>query len=358
MMKYCRKCLLPASAPDARLDPEGVCGFCRGEALDVHVIEPAKRARLRADLNQTLSAIPRLGPYDALVCLSGGKDSLYLLHKLKVEHGLRVLAFTVDMSIPPVAWDNIRRTVERLDVDHVIHRPPLQFYKKLYRFLLTNQEARGAVRSVSYVYAPLFESAALRAATEMRIPLIFAGYSPGQPDPRRMTYEFSRDYVCNTDWTPEELRDCGLFDEDELARFWNPKRYPAGTSFPRYIAPFHAWDYDQDEIMREVVRLGLAASRRHASPIHSNFLLNWLLMYSDLVHFGYNPYAPEFAALIRHGKASRWRWRVLQPLVNFMISRKVLLGRHVSKSLRWLELTTEDLRIVRPAKEEPVTSRF
>jgi len=55
--------------------------------------------------------------------------------------------------------------------------------------------------------------------------------------------------------------------------------------------------------MRQVVRLGLVRRSSHASPIVSNYPINWLMMYSDLKHFGYNPYAPEFADLIREGKA-------------------------------------------------------
>ena len=55
--------------------------------------------------------------------------------------------------------------------------------------------------------------------------------------------------------------------------------------------------------MKKVVELGLVASSKHASPVYSNYPINWLLMYSDLKNLGYNPYAPEFATLIREGKA-------------------------------------------------------
>jgi hypothetical protein len=98
--------------------------------------------------------------------------------------------------------------------------------------------------------------------------------------------------------------------------------------------------------MRAVVKLGLIANRRYASPVHSNCPVNWLLMYSDLEHLGYNPYTPEFSQLIREGKASRWYWRIMMPFVNFMIRHKIGLGRNVSRSLQWLELTPGDLHII------------
>jgi hypothetical protein len=296
-----------------------------------------------------LDACRGQGEYDCLVCLSGGKDSCYLLHKIKREYGLNVLAFTADVNITDVAWKNIHRTIERLQVPHLIFTPPKEFYRKLFRFLLCNQEQRGAVRTVCYTCASLTEGYALQVALANGIPLILAGYSPGQPDPDRMLYEFSRSMIYDHDWTPLVVRESGQFNETELRLFWNPRRYPAGTRFPRYLAPFHVWEYNQAEVMDLVVKLRLIVNKRHASPIFSNCPLNWLLMYSDLKNLGYNPYAPEFSDLIRRHKASRSYWRVMGPLVDFMIRHRIFLGRNVRRSLEYLGLRSQDLRIVRPA---------
>jgi hypothetical protein len=334
------------------LDEFGICRACREYDRTNHELREQLRKQREDDLEKTLGASKGQEKYDCLVNLSGGKDSCYLLYKLVKEYGLNVLAFTTDMNVPPVAWDNIRRTVDRLGVDHLIYRPPQDFYRKLFRFLLQNQEARGAVRTVCYVCAPLFEGYALQVAVERNIPLVVAGYSPGQPEPERMEYEFSTRLITATDWMPPEVRDSGLFTEEELSRFWNPLRYPSGTRFPRYLAPFHAWPYSQELTMRRVVELGLIANHKSANPIHSNCPVNWLLMYSDLQNLGFNPYAPEFSALIREGKANRLYWRVLSPIVNLMIRYKVFLGRNVTRSLRWLGLKTSDLRITRAAPNE------
>jgi hypothetical protein len=348
-LRRCKRCLLPGAVPEAQLDADGVCALCRSYRPDDDPTASRARTALQADLEQALEGSRRSGAaYNALVCLSGGKDSLYLLHRLKVEYKLEILAFTTDANIPAVAWSSMERTVRKLGVDHLVHRPSKEFYRKLFRYLLQNQEARGAVYTVSYVYAPLFEGDALAVATERGIPLVLAGYSPGQPEPDRMKYEYSQKLIAETDWTPPSLRDSGQLTPAELARFWNPARYPKGTRFPRYLAPFHAWEYDQDRIMQRVSELGLVARRAHASPVHSNYPINWLLMYSDLAHFGYNPYAPEFCALIRAGKANRLYWKFMAPFVDFMIRRKVLLGRNTAEQMRWLGLTESDLRITRP----------
>lgn len=349
-MKRCTLCLIPERVAGVSLAADGVCNLCRDQAALARATADAEQARVayEADLTRTLEDIRGRAEYDCLVPLSGGKDSIYLLYRLSVELKLKVLAFTVDINIPALAWDNIRRALRKLNIDHISYSPSAAFYRKLFRYLLCNQEERGAVYTLSYVYAPLFEGDAIKLAMAKGIPLVLAGYSPGQPEPERMLYEFSPQLIHATDWTPPELISCGQFSAEELGRFYNPTLLPPGTTFPRYLAPFHAWSYNQEEIMRKVVDHGLVASSKHASPIHSNYPINWLLMYSDLRTFGYNPYAPEFASLIRHGKANRNHWRLMGPIVDFLILNRLGPGREVSRSMDWLGLSVEDLRITRP----------
>lgn len=356
-MRKCKSCLITENVQGVEIGSDGVCNLCRDHAHLRNSADETGRLARESNLEQTLATVRGTGEYDCLVPLSGGKDSIFLLHKLKTQYPhVRMLAYTTDVNIPEIAWQNIRRATEKLEIDHLVYRPPESFYKKIFRYILRNQEERGAVYSVSYVYAPLFEGDAIKIAIEKGIPLVMAGYSPGQPEPERMLYEFSRKLIETVSWTPPELKSCGAFSEDELLRFFDPARYPSDTEFPRYLAPFHAWEYDQDEIMKQVVRLGLVQSTKHASPIFSNYPINWLLMYSDLKHFGYNPYLPEFAALIREGKASLSQWRMLGPLVDFMITRKIFLGAEVKKSLAWLGMNERELAVNKPrgAYDPPV----
>lgn len=351
-MFSCKNCLLPEGAPGASLDSAGLCAYCRGFKPDSERSNESLRQAREADLEEAIRGCRGQGDFDCVVPLSGGKDSVYLIHKLKNEYGLRVLAHTTDIDIGEVAWANIRRAVERLDVEHVTYRPELDFYRRLFRWLLMNQEARGAVHTVSYAYAPLFEGNALQVAMERGIPLVLAGYSPGQPVAERMEYEFPHLAISGVDWTPPELIASGEFNDSDLHRFWNPSKYPAGTRFPRYLAPYHAWAYNQDEIMKKVVDLGLISSTKNASPVFSNYPINWLLMYSDLKNFGFNPYAPEFSTLIREGKANRHYWKWMGKVVDFITLNKIYLGKHVATHMKWLDLRDEDLRITRPSRPE------
>src|SRR5215831_8235956 len=125
----CRNCLLPHEAPGADIDSRGICAFCRQHNQEARAQDEHRRAAYEADLEMALRNCRRQGEYDCLVNLSGGKDSCYLLYKLKREYGLNVLAFTTDMNVPDVAWDNIRRTVAALDVQHVVYRPDREVYR-------------------------------------------------------------------------------------------------------------------------------------------------------------------------------------------------------------------------------------
>lgn len=346
-MAQCKRCLITDAVSGVSISTQGICNLCLNYHPSKKKEEESRQAR-EADLEKALRDCRGQAEYDCLVPVSGGKDSIYLLYKLKVEYGLKVLAFTTDINIPPIAWDNIIRTLNKLEIDHAIFRPSKNFYKKLFGYLLKNQEKRGAVYTVSYVYAPLFEGDAIKLAIEKNIPLILAGYSPGQPEPERMLYEFSPTLISDIDWTPPALKNNNFFTDQDLSRFFNPNSYPKDTCFPRYLAPYHAWQYNQEEIMKKVVELGLVKSGKYASPVFSNYPINWLLMYSDLKHFGYNPYLPEFAALIREGKASLQQWKLMIPIVDFMIRNKILLGSEVKNSLKWLEMSEEELVINQP----------
>ena len=111
-MKRCRNCLLPAEVPGSDIDASGTCALCRDYRQSTHETDERARAAREADLEATLKQCRGAGEYHCLVNLSGGKDSCYLLYKLKKEYNLRVLAFTTDMNVPDVAWQNIDRTVK------------------------------------------------------------------------------------------------------------------------------------------------------------------------------------------------------------------------------------------------------
>ena len=72
--------------------------------------------------------------YDALVAVSGGKDSSYALHLCTKVYGLNVLSFTNDHGLrADFADENVLKIVKKLGVDHVRTEEPILM--DLYRHL-------------------------------------------------------------------------------------------------------------------------------------------------------------------------------------------------------------------------------
>jgi hypothetical protein len=95
------KGLLPGAGQAANLDPEGACACCRGLGASDPAAEEGQRLAFAADLERTIPECRGKAQYDRVACFSGGKDSICMLCKLKKELGLKVLAFTCDLDIPP-----------------------------------------------------------------------------------------------------------------------------------------------------------------------------------------------------------------------------------------------------------------
>ncbi len=117
----CTRCLLSANQPGITFDPSGVCSECRQydgykEHVDNYFKQPGDLETITGEIK---TARKQENVYDCLLLFSGGKDSTYVLYRL-VDMGLKVLAFTFDNDyISDAAFENIKRTVEGLGVDHV-----------------------------------------------------------------------------------------------------------------------------------------------------------------------------------------------------------------------------------------------
>ena len=83
-MKYCTRCLLPDTKPYIVFDRDGVCAACRAHERKNRAelgIDWAARQREFDALIEGVRA--RKAPlYDALVPVSGGKDSISQVHRL------------------------------------------------------------------------------------------------------------------------------------------------------------------------------------------------------------------------------------------------------------------------------------
>lgn len=128
-VRRCVRCVIPENYPGIIFDTEGVCNFCR--YYDTHwgswVASAEKQTRSEAKLRRIFEAAKRKGkPYDALVGISGGKDSSYCLYLCREVYGLKVLTFSRDNGfISDEARARIEQLVKVFDVPFIEYQIPL-----------------------------------------------------------------------------------------------------------------------------------------------------------------------------------------------------------------------------------------
>ena len=119
-LRTCRFCIMDESEGGVVFDETGQCNCCR-EAIErrPHEWWPGPDGKVRLDrLVERLRSEGKGRRYDAMVGLSGGIDSAFLVHHMASEYGLRLLAVHIDggwNSEPAVR--NIETLVRALDLD-------------------------------------------------------------------------------------------------------------------------------------------------------------------------------------------------------------------------------------------------
>jgi len=115
----CTRCIYDGSVPNISFDARGVCNYCcQIDAMEAEY--PTGRegeARL-----QKLVADMKVGgrgkKYDAVIGVSGGCDSSYLVHQMKEAYGLRLLAAHFDNTWnSTIATENIHNLLNKLGID-------------------------------------------------------------------------------------------------------------------------------------------------------------------------------------------------------------------------------------------------
>ncbi len=120
----CKKCILTSGTPGIEFDADGVCNYCRGHVR----MSGAGEAKLREVLERHKSLKKK---YDAMVCISGGRDSAYLLLKMVRDYGMKVLAVNYKNPFTSEqARANLKRAVDLLKVDFVDWEFPRDKHRK------------------------------------------------------------------------------------------------------------------------------------------------------------------------------------------------------------------------------------
>ena len=129
----CRHCINDTSVRKIQFDPDGVCNYCRSyQQIESKLNDRQKLEKL---FQERIDRIRGKYTYDAAVGISGGKDSMFVLHELTHRYRLKVKAFTMHNGfLSDEARANIDRMVQEFGVEHEYIEFDEEFLKKFYRY--------------------------------------------------------------------------------------------------------------------------------------------------------------------------------------------------------------------------------
>lgn len=308
-MKICKRCILPETFPGIKFDDQGVCNHCRRSESNAHKVS-GKKSEYRERLDQLINSIKISAPsYQAVMAYSGGKDSSYAMKLLRERYDLKILALTFDNHfVSPFAWENINTITDKLGIDQIRIRPPWPLMKKL--FSITAREdifpAPTLLRASSICTAciGLVKSLALKTSLEMSIPLVAFGWSPGQAPIQSAIMKTNPSLTAQNQSAlknalPSEIR-------EDLDQYIIPANYYQNyqTNFPTNIHPLAFFDYNEEEIKKELEEIGWKAPT-DTDTNSSNCLLNALANQCHLKRHQFHPYVWEIANMVRQGVMAR-----------------------------------------------------
>ncbi|MBY0471911.1 hypothetical protein K2X30_12150 [bacterium] len=301
----CQHCI--ASEKYAQI-VDGVCSDCRSYQATTEISPEASR-EMKTSFESQLTSYTREGNYSAVLLLSGGKDSAYILERLRSERpDLRLLCITVDNGfMSPTAIKNAEYLCERLNVDLLIHTASIPTFAKEFRKAFQELNGRPTYGVVDHKDGTLIFRAGKRIATELQIPLLIGGLT----------------------WVQiQKILGQDGFELDE----------PDG---PHMIFPLAVWRPSQEEIY-EAVRSKNLMLPGSDSPVVSNSLLISVMSVIDVLNLGYSSFEPEFAQMIREKKADRKTWLHIFELLE-VSTRKGWLKKDTEQGLAKLGLTLKDV---------------
>ena len=314
--KWCQKCIYSSlSAVPVEFDDEGICMGCRMSEEKMNTSNDEWSGRL--EKLRSIIESRRAGAntkYDCIIPVSGGKDSYFQTHIIKMELGFNPLLVTYDgNNYTETGWRNLKRMQKVFDVDHIIVKPPVKTLIKL------NKLAFFAMGDMNWHAHMGITTIPIQIAVKEDIPILIwgeHGYTDlsGQfstSDFPEMTYRdrlehFGRGF----EWNFFNGQD-GLTEED--LRYW---KYPDDQFLMKqkvrgiYLGNYVHWDANR-HVQLVIDKYGFETANRpfdrtyrtmsNLDDMHENGIHDYL----KFIKFGYGRCTDHACKDIRAGLMSR-----------------------------------------------------
>jgi N-acetyl sugar amidotransferase len=307
-MKYCTKCLMPASRPRIEFDSNGVCNACKwAEEKAIEVDWESRRKELTKLVDVSKQKNPN--KFDVIAPSSGGKDSSYVAYRLK-QLGLTPLTITLKPPLPfEIGEKNLEHFVN-FGFDHVHITPNYKIGAEIAKkaFIELGQPMFSWIISV--------QTAIFRCAVIFDIPFVMFGeegeveYGGSSKLKSSATYNLEdsiRLYLSGLD--PKKF--VNSYSEKDL--YW--WRYPSVDEFRKLNPSIAHWSYFEnwDSYRNYIVakeQFNLEESSQRSIGTYTNFAqtdtkLYDLHVYLMFLKFGFGRCTQDVGIDIRRGALSR-----------------------------------------------------
>jgi tRNA(Ile)-lysidine synthase TilS/MesJ len=347
-MKVCKKCILTDAYPGLTFNGDETCSICSSN----HVFEPYGEDKLIRIIEAAKAR--KRGEYDALVPLSGGKDSMYILWLAVRVYNLKVLTMTYDNGFTsPLAVENMERAVEKMQVKHIVCKPDDAVLKRIYKnMLLRSGDICGACGIA--IKAHMF-----KVAHEYGIPVILLGTSPLEEDSflPDTTQDIGRfKYIMQEAGclTKKEMKDFLIYPN--LNYFKMSLRKRTG-SFAKEVCPLFYIKNPSDKEMGELIAKELDwkedTSREYSK--HFDCIVEPFTNYVRHHIYGYERRICQYSTMVRRGEITREKAselyasdRIMDKPANYQV---------ILDMLNIDEKDMEDVLKIKPLKYEKYVSK-
>lgn len=172
-MKGCIRCLNDSTVKHMTYDENGVCCYCSN--YDRISAALNDRERLEELFMERIDNIRGRYDYDVALGISGGKDSVFVLHELTRRYGLKVKTFTMlNGFFSDEARANVDKLVQEFGVEHEYITFDQELLNRFYRYSM--QHWLAPCVACSYIgYAAM-----INYTTKINAGLCIHGRSPQQ----------------------------------------------------------------------------------------------------------------------------------------------------------------------------------
>ena len=132
-LKYCTKCVMPATKPDLFFDKDGVCDACRSAELKYDKIKGIDWNARRKEFERIIEKYRSKDGknYDCIIPVSGGKDSHYQTYIMKVVYKMNPLLVCFEQTKISELGKKNMENIRKFGCDMIYFKKNPEVYRKL-----------------------------------------------------------------------------------------------------------------------------------------------------------------------------------------------------------------------------------